>query len=122
MFKTTTARSSRITERMVYLIQKASASHAERDRSAAGGAGEPLNLEKPSCPAGLLQRIVRPSTPASGRRRTQLRHPLLYTPRAADLRFYLRSFFGGNHMTALMRLSLSLRTLETDLTRIPMPS
>src|SRR5262249_50208785 len=31
---------------------------AERPRSAAGRAGEPLNLEKPSCPAGLLHRLV----------------------------------------------------------------
>src|SRR5262249_29098270 len=35
---------------------------AERPRSAAGGAGEPLTLEKPSCPAGLLQRRVRRQT------------------------------------------------------------
>ena len=39
---------------------------AERPRSAAGGAGEPLNLEKPSCPAGLLVRLVRPLDADSG--------------------------------------------------------
>lgn len=35
----------------------------QRLSSAAGGAREPLNLEKPSCPAGLLERLVRLDEP-----------------------------------------------------------
>ena len=44
---------------MVAGIQSVYKRAGERPSSAAGGAEEPMTRKKPSCPAGLLQRLVR---------------------------------------------------------------